>query len=74
MNPYRRMHADRTAHIELSRRARDYQSELSDTRRRVDISFYAGLVYGLLAGFFLSMLLSAFAAGRLDYWVPKWLL
>lgn len=63
MNPYQRMHAARTAHIELARRARDYQSSLSESRAQRDAAFCVGLGYGLIGGFFLAVLLTAFASG-----------
>lgn len=61
MNPYQRMHATRFAHIELARRARDYQSALAEERNKLEAAFTGGLFYGVLIGAFLATLLATVA-------------
>ncbi len=60
MNPYQRMHAARMLHVELARRARDYQATAADVRAQRDAAFRAGFAYGALAGVFLALLLATY--------------
>ncbi len=61
MNPYQRMHAARAIHIELARRARDYQAALVEERNKIEGAFFGGLFYGALFGMFLATLLATVA-------------
>ncbi len=58
MNPYQRMHASRAIHIELARRARDYQAALAEERNKLEAAFTGGLFYGVLIGAFLANLVA----------------
>ncbi len=61
MNPYQRMHASRTIHIELARRARDYQAALAEERNKIEAAFTGGLFYWVLIGAFLATLIATVA-------------